>query len=292
MNEMLANETSRKLSAREIAEYKGPVHYISHHAVLKPDSESTPVRIVFNLSAYYRGNSLNEYWKKGPDLLNDILGVILRFRKKPVACVGDISKMFQKIADPLFRGVPVSEFDDSRIYGPSFLKQLVGAEGELRDIVKGWDWQIPVDHGAERQMKWNFILYWWKLKSDLMDDVQLIQITELQSVQMTCFWAERPLMCHMERFISQKSFVIGFCSSSTSETRSFWKSCTRDIFASLVLQKKKCTNKNCNIFLKGRSRRFVSSCQPSGVRARRVVIERLFMLNKVVKLNPAAADLF
>ena len=37
------------------------------------------------------GHVLNEYWAKGPDLLNNIL-VVLRFREYVVAFVGDIKK--------------------------------------------------------------------------------------------------------------------------------------------------------------------------------------------------------
>ena len=69
---------------------KGPVHYISHHPVLRPESTSTPVRIVFNLSATYQGHKLNDYWQKSPDLLNGLFGVILRFRENKVALTVDI----------------------------------------------------------------------------------------------------------------------------------------------------------------------------------------------------------
>lgn len=51
MVEMEKMSFSRKLSEKEINDHKGPVHYISHHAVLRPDSTSTPDRIVFNSSA-------------------------------------------------------------------------------------------------------------------------------------------------------------------------------------------------------------------------------------------------
>ena len=64
MTEMEDMSFFRKLSEQEINEYKGPVHYISHHAVLRPESTSTPVRIVFNSSATYQGHKLNDYWQK------------------------------------------------------------------------------------------------------------------------------------------------------------------------------------------------------------------------------------
>ena len=37
-----------KLTEKEIEDHEGPVHYIAHRAVHRPDSTSTPVRIVFN----------------------------------------------------------------------------------------------------------------------------------------------------------------------------------------------------------------------------------------------------
>ena len=100
MVEMSEMEFSRKLSEKELVEYKGPVHYISHHAVLRPKSKSTPVRIVFNSSAVFQGHRLNDYWMKGPDLLNDLFGVVLRFRENEVAFIGDISKMYHRILIP------------------------------------------------------------------------------------------------------------------------------------------------------------------------------------------------
>ena len=63
MTEMEDMSFSRKLSEQEINDYKGPVHYISHHAALRPESTSTPVRIVFNSSATYQGHKLNNYWQ-------------------------------------------------------------------------------------------------------------------------------------------------------------------------------------------------------------------------------------
>ena len=58
------------------------------------------MRIVFNSSAVFRGHRLNDYWMKGPDLVNDLLEVVLRFRENEVAFIGDVSKMYHRIHIP------------------------------------------------------------------------------------------------------------------------------------------------------------------------------------------------
>jgi hypothetical protein len=89
---------SRKLSDEEIQDYKGPVHYISHHAALRSDNT---IRIVFNSSSTYQGHRLNDYWQKGPDLLNGLFGVFLRLRENKVAITADISEMYHRVLIPL-----------------------------------------------------------------------------------------------------------------------------------------------------------------------------------------------
>ncbi|CAC5362061.1 unnamed protein product [Mytilus coruscus] len=77
--------------------HSGPVHYIPHHEVLKPESKSTPLRIVFNSSSSYMGHTLNDYWAKGSNVINDLLAVLIRFRQESIALAGDISKMYNAI---------------------------------------------------------------------------------------------------------------------------------------------------------------------------------------------------
>ena len=91
---------ARKLCPKQLTDWKGPIHYVSHHAVIRPEKKSTPVRIVFNSSASYNGHTLNDYWFKGPDLLNNLFGVVVRFRENPYAICGDIAKMYHMIAIP------------------------------------------------------------------------------------------------------------------------------------------------------------------------------------------------
>ena len=40
---------------------------------------------------------LNEYWAKGRDLLNSLLGIIIRFRENKIAFIGDIKKMYHTV---------------------------------------------------------------------------------------------------------------------------------------------------------------------------------------------------
>ena len=88
---------ARKLTKKEIKEYEGPVYYLPHHGVVNPNSSTTPLRIVCNPSMKFHGQALNDYWAKGPDLINDLLGVIVRFRENWVAFAGDISKMYHSV---------------------------------------------------------------------------------------------------------------------------------------------------------------------------------------------------
>lgn len=61
IEDMIRRGVARKLSDEEIRDYKGMINYIHHHEVLKPESMSTPLCIVFNSSASYMGQSLNEF---------------------------------------------------------------------------------------------------------------------------------------------------------------------------------------------------------------------------------------
>ena len=98
IQDMVDRNVARVLSKEELDSWTGPKFYLSHLAVLNPKSTSTPVRIVFNSSQVYQGHSLNSSLAKGPDsYLNNLLGVILRWREQPVAIAADIRKMYNSI---------------------------------------------------------------------------------------------------------------------------------------------------------------------------------------------------
>ena len=91
---------ARPLSEEELNQDTKPVYYLPHHGVYRPDKPSTPLRVVFDPACKYQGVSLNSFLCKGPCLIGNLLGVILRFRKDPVAFAGDISKMYLQILLP------------------------------------------------------------------------------------------------------------------------------------------------------------------------------------------------
>ena len=96
IDDMIERGVAKKMSKEDL-DYDGPVHYISHHEVLKQDSASTPCRIVFNASANYKSHVLNEYWAKGPDLLGNLLGILVKFREHFVGYIGDVKQMYHTV---------------------------------------------------------------------------------------------------------------------------------------------------------------------------------------------------
>ena len=80
-----------QLSSQEIEEWSGAVFYITHHPVLK-DSVSTPVRMVSNSS--FGSPSLNSILMKGPNSLNSMLDIMLRWRSWDVVVQYDLAKAY------------------------------------------------------------------------------------------------------------------------------------------------------------------------------------------------------
>ena len=80
-------------------EHEGRVYYLPHHAVIKEDRATTKVRVVFDASAKSaNGLSLNDCLLKGPNSNDDLLRIVLRFRRHNVPLVGDVAKMYLNIA--------------------------------------------------------------------------------------------------------------------------------------------------------------------------------------------------
>ena len=55
------------------------------------------IYIVYDAGAKCQNTSLNENLLKGPDLLNNLVGVLLRFREGKFCTMADIKKMFHQV---------------------------------------------------------------------------------------------------------------------------------------------------------------------------------------------------
>ena len=97
IHEMVSRGAATKLTKEELDGWKGPKWYISHLVAPNPHSSTTPVRIVWNSSQEFLGVSLNDLLHKGPDVLNPIRGVLLRFRTGLHAALGDVRKMYNSV---------------------------------------------------------------------------------------------------------------------------------------------------------------------------------------------------
>ena len=73
--------------------------FLPHHPVLNPNKPGK-IRIVFDCAAKFHGHSLNNSLMSGPDVVNDLTGVLIRFRKYPVAVCADIEEMFLQVNVP------------------------------------------------------------------------------------------------------------------------------------------------------------------------------------------------
>ncbi len=71
--------------------------FLPHFPVVKEDRVTTKVRVVFDAAVKHEGKSLNDAIWPGPKLQRDLVDVLTRFRRAPVALSADISEMFLQV---------------------------------------------------------------------------------------------------------------------------------------------------------------------------------------------------
>ena len=67
--DLLERGFAREVSEKGFADWMSSgrkIYYISHQMVVNPSSKSTPVRVVYNSSLSWKGQSLNTSWSEGP----------------------------------------------------------------------------------------------------------------------------------------------------------------------------------------------------------------------------------
>ncbi|CAC5361143.1 unnamed protein product [Mytilus coruscus] len=70
--------------------------YLPHHPITN-ENKPGKVRVVFDCASKYQGISLNSQLLQGPDLMNSLVGVIIRFRQDKVALAADIEAMYHQV---------------------------------------------------------------------------------------------------------------------------------------------------------------------------------------------------
>lgn len=95
VNDMLAQGYAEMVPNEQLEQDDGKVWHIPHHGVYHPTKGK--LRVMFDCGATYKGTSLNCQLLQGPDLTNSLIGVLIRFRKDPVAVMADIRAMFHQV---------------------------------------------------------------------------------------------------------------------------------------------------------------------------------------------------
>ena len=95
MQEQLRQGIIEKVQAGETTD---TVHYLSHHAVICRDKQTTKLRIVYNASARDKGLLLNDCLFSGPKFDLSILNILLRFRTYSIALVAAVEKVFLMVS--------------------------------------------------------------------------------------------------------------------------------------------------------------------------------------------------
>ena len=99
MNDYISKGYACKMADDEIQRSNPRTWYLPHHGVSNPNKPGK-VRVVFDAAATYAGTSLNQNLMTGPDLLNNLFGVLQRFRLYPVALTADVQGMFHQVKVP------------------------------------------------------------------------------------------------------------------------------------------------------------------------------------------------
>ena len=117
--------------------------YIPHDGIYHPHKPSK-IHFVFDCSAKYQGKLLNDLLLNGPDLTNNLFGVLMRFRQERVALMADIESMFHQ--------VKVSEADCS------YLRFLWWPDGNLESNLEEYQMVVHLFGAASSPSCSNFAL--------------------------------------------------------------------------------------------------------------------------------------
>ena len=93
MQEIVDGGYAERVPPEEVSLNNSQVWYIPHLGVYHP-KKSEKIRVVFDCSVEFAGECLNRQLLQGPDLTNNLIGVLCQ---EPVALTCDVEGMFHQV---------------------------------------------------------------------------------------------------------------------------------------------------------------------------------------------------
>ena len=87
---------ARKLTPKEVNQENKRTWYLPMHPVTNPHKPGK-IRVVNDAAAVYDGKSLNKALLTGPDLLNSLVGILIKFRTGRIAIAADVKDHFHRV---------------------------------------------------------------------------------------------------------------------------------------------------------------------------------------------------
>ncbi|XP_055931952.1 uncharacterized protein LOC129962236 [Argiope bruennichi] len=182
-------------------------NYLPHRAVIKLSSSTTPIRPVFDASArLVNYPSLNQCLECGPNLIELIPNILLRFREGQLGVIADIRKAFLQISVP---SVIEYHIQKCEVFEKSLKKRLlesfyidnvvtsVDSKDQLDRFIdnsktlmaKGgfdlreWDWSGDCETNSKEETQvlgliWNKKLDTLKINMKWLDDINVEKVTK------------------------------------------------------------------------------------------------------------------
>lgn len=96
INDYVTKGHAQRMTQEEAKVITPKTWYLPHHADVNPNKPGK-VRVVFDAASKFDGVSLNNKLQTGPDLLNSLVRVLMRFRTGRIGVMADIEQMFHQV---------------------------------------------------------------------------------------------------------------------------------------------------------------------------------------------------
>ena len=96
INDYIKQGHAIKVTSEKSESSSSIINYLPHHGVRNINKPGR-VRVVFDAGAKFQNTCLNDNILKGPDLLNNLLSVLLKFREGRYGVMSDIQQMFHQV---------------------------------------------------------------------------------------------------------------------------------------------------------------------------------------------------